>query len=112
MDGILRHRRECGGIAAARPGTDAELEEAKQVALQLKRGDTCIYHAHCRLKFETFRKFGWKKKKGGDDDAQSLGFFGVYDGMTIYMNEVYLKAVEREKEAWAAEQRKRCVRIV
>ena len=69
MDGILRHRRECGGIAAARPGTDADLEEAKQVALQLKRGDTCIYHAHCRLKFETFRKFGWKKKKGGDDDG-------------------------------------------
>ena len=34
-----------------------------------------------------------------DDDAQSLGFFGVYDGMTIYMNEVDLKAVEREKEA-------------
>ena len=66
MDGILRRKREGGGSVAARPGTDAELEEAKQLSHQLKRGDVCVYHAHCKLRFETFRKFGWKKKKDKD----------------------------------------------
>ena len=42
-----------------------------------------------------------------DDDYQTIGFFGVCSGTTIYMNEVDLKAAERDREAWADEQRKR-----
>ena len=58
MDGILGRKREGGGSVAARPGTDAELEEAKQLSHQLKRGDVCVYHAHCKLRLEEFREFG------------------------------------------------------
>ena len=91
MDGILRRKREGGGSVAARPGTDAELEEAKQLSHQLKRGDVCVYHAHCKLRFETFRKFGWKKKKdkdGGDcDEYGSPGSSGSNPRTWLFLEE-------------------------
>ncbi len=40
-----------------------------------------------------------------DDDESTLGFFGVQDGATIFMNEVDVKEVAREK-AREEEQRK------
>jgi len=42
-----------------------------------------------------------------DDDEANIGFFGVADGATIFMNELDLKQRAREQEAWAAEQKRR-----
>lgn len=43
--------------------------------------------------------------EGEEDDDYTLAYFGVCDGSTIYMNEVDLKAKERERAA--EEKRKR-----
>jgi len=42
-----------------------------------------------------------------DDDDAGIGFFGVSDGCTIFMNEIDLKQKEQEKEARVAEQKRR-----
>ena len=42
-----------------------------------------------------------------DDDEAGIGFFGVTDGGTIFMNEMDLKQKAREKEAVAVEQKRR-----
>mmetsp|Transcript_15568 Transcript_15568/g.20206 ORF Transcript_15568/g.20206 Transcript_15568/m.20206 type:complete len:83 (-) Transcript_15568:226-474(-) len=42
-----------------------------------------------------------------DDDESTIGFFGVVNGATIFMNEIDLKQKQQEQEAWAEEQRRR-----
>merc|ERR1719446_256005 len=59
------------------------------------------------LYFETGDKVSGMVPNMLDDDDASLGFFGVPDGATIYMNELDVRQKEREAEAWAQEQQRR-----